>query len=69
MAVSQNDQVTVIDGKKIVKHSTKGWELCCKWKDSSTSWQKLTDLKESNPLQGAEFVFAAQIADEPVFNW
>ena len=26
-------------------------------------------LKESHPLQVAEFAFAAQIADEPAFNW
>eukprot|EP00804_Cyclotella_cryptica_P013817 CCRYP_019427-RA/>CCRYP_019427-RA protein AED:0.38 eAED:0.39 QI:0/0/0/1/0/0/3/0/267 len=54
---------------KIVKRSTRGWELCCEWKDGSTSWQKLSDLKESHPLQVAEFAFAAQIADEPAFNW
>ena len=69
VAVARNDQVTVVDGKKIVKHSTRGWELCCEWKDGSTSWQKLSDLKESHPLQVAEFPFAAQIADEPAFNW
>eukprot|EP00804_Cyclotella_cryptica_P017424 CCRYP_016640-RA/>CCRYP_016640-RA protein AED:0.36 eAED:0.36 QI:0/0/0/1/1/1/2/0/217 len=70
MAVSRNDQITVVNGKKIiVKHSTKGWELCCKWKDGSTSWQKLSNLKESHPLQVAEFAFTVQIANEPAFNW
>jgi hypothetical protein len=69
MAVARDDQVTIVDGKKIVKRSTRGWELCCEWKDGSTSWQKLADLKESHPLQVAEFAFAAQIADEPAFNW
>ena len=33
MTVSWNDQVTVIDEKKVVKRSTKGLELCCKWKN------------------------------------
>jgi hypothetical protein len=69
MAVAWDDQVTIVDGKKIVKRSTRGWELCCEWMDGSTSWQWLLDLKESHPLQVAEFAFAAQIADEPVFNW
>eukprot|EP00804_Cyclotella_cryptica_P020242 CCRYP_010924-RA/>CCRYP_010924-RA protein AED:0.27 eAED:0.27 QI:0/0/0/1/1/1/2/0/495 len=64
-----DDQVTIADGKKIIKRSTRGWELCCEWKDGSTSWQKLSDLKESHPLQVAEFTFAAQIADEPAYNW
>ncbi|KAL7465994.1 hypothetical protein ACHAW6_000395 [Cyclotella cf. meneghiniana] len=44
-------------------------ELCCEWKDGSTSWQKLSDLKESHPCQVAEFALAAGIADEPAFNW
>jgi len=46
-----------------------GRELCCEWKDGGTSWQKLSDLKESRPLQVAEFTFAVQIADEIAFNW
>eukprot|EP00804_Cyclotella_cryptica_P022264 CCRYP_020542-RA/>CCRYP_020542-RA protein AED:0.22 eAED:-0.25 QI:0/0/0/0.5/1/1/2/0/420 len=69
VAVARKDQISVVDGKKIVTRSTKGWELCCKWKDGSTSWQKLSDLKESHPLQVAEFAFAGQIADKPSFNW
>jgi len=69
MAVTRDAQVTIVDGKKIVKCFTHGWELCCKWKDGSTSWQKLSSLKESHTLQVAEFAFAAQIADEHVFNW
>eukprot|EP00804_Cyclotella_cryptica_P027817 CCRYP_009226-RA/>CCRYP_009226-RA protein AED:0.27 eAED:0.33 QI:0/0/0/1/0/0/4/0/432 len=55
--------------RRLSKRSTRGWELCCEWKDGSTSWQKLSDLKESHPLQVAELAFAAQIADEPAFNW
>jgi hypothetical protein len=69
VAVARDNQVTIVDGKKIVKRSTRGWELYCEWKNGSTSWQKLADLKESHPLQVAEFAFAAQIADEPAFNW
>eukprot|EP00804_Cyclotella_cryptica_P029741 CCRYP_015201-RA/>CCRYP_015201-RA protein AED:0.23 eAED:0.23 QI:0/0/0/1/1/1/6/0/958 len=68
VAVARDDQVTIIDGKKIIKRSTCGWELCCEWKDSSTSWLKLLDLKDSHPLQVAGFACAAQIANEPAFN-
>ena len=69
VAISRNDQVKIVNGKKVVSHSTPGWELCCEWKDGSTSWQKLSDLKESHPLQVAEFALAAGIANEPAFNW
>ncbi|KAL7485243.1 hypothetical protein ACHAW6_014108 [Cyclotella cf. meneghiniana] len=40
VAVTHNNQVNIVDGKKVISHSTRGWELCCEWKDSSTSWQK-----------------------------
>ncbi len=69
VAISRNDQVKIVNGKKVVSRSTRGWELCCEWKDGSTSWQKLSDLKESHPLQVAEFALAVGIADEPAFNW
>eukprot|EP00804_Cyclotella_cryptica_P004584 CCRYP_006917-RA/>CCRYP_006917-RA protein AED:0.37 eAED:0.37 QI:0/0/0/1/1/1/2/0/226 len=38
VAVARDDQVTIVDGKNIIKRSTCGWELCCEWKDDSTSW-------------------------------
>jgi hypothetical protein len=33
----------------------KGWKLCAKWKDGMTSWHQLADLKESYPIEVAEF--------------
>ena len=31
------------------KITTRGWELCVRWKDNSTEWVPLKELKESNP--------------------
>ena len=31
--------------------TTKGWQLSVTWKDGSTSWEPLKDLKESNLIQ------------------
>ena len=31
-------------------HTTKGWQLSVTWKDGSTSWEPLKDLKEANPI-------------------
>ncbi|KAL7475891.1 hypothetical protein ACHAW6_001785 [Cyclotella cf. meneghiniana] len=64
VAISWNDQVKIV-----VSRSTCGWELCCQWNDCSTSWQKLSDLKESHPLQVTEFALATGIVNEPAFNW
>ncbi|KAL7475736.1 hypothetical protein ACHAW6_001644 [Cyclotella cf. meneghiniana] len=69
IAVSHKNQVKVVDGKKVVSCSTCSWELCCEWKDDSTSWQKLSDLKESHPVQVAEVAIALGFADEPAINW
>jgi hypothetical protein len=35
---------------------TKGWKLCVKWKDSTTSWEQLADLKESYPSYRGSWV-------------
>jgi hypothetical protein len=38
---------------KKVSKTTKGWHLCVEWKDGTTSWEHLADLKESNPVEVA----------------
>jgi len=37
------------------RYTTKGLTLCCKWKDGSTSWEALKDLRASNPIEVAEY--------------
>jgi len=40
-----------------------------KWKDESTSWETLADLKESYPIQVAEYAVYQSIDNEPAFAW
>ena len=47
----------------------KGWELLIKWKDKSESWIKLADMKESHPVEVAEYARARGIDKEPAFEW
>ena len=49
--------------------TTIGWELVAQWKDGSTNWVSLKDLKEAYPVQTAEYAVAAKIAMEPAFAW
>ena len=56
-------------GKAIPKRTTKGWKMCVKWKDQSTSWVDLRDLKESNPIETAEYAVANEIDHLPDFAW
>ena len=49
--------------------TTKGWKLFIEWKDGTTTWERLADLKESNPVEVAEYAIAQGIQDEPAFLW
>ena len=51
-ALSIEDQnATASRGRNMMRRSTAGWKMCCEWKYGSTSWEKLCDLKESQPLE------------------
>ena len=39
------------------------------WKDGSTTWEPLQDLKESNPIEVSEYAVANKIDHEPAFAW
>ena len=46
-----------------------GWVICCKWKDGSTSWEKLSNCKESSPIQVAKYARSQGTDHDPAFNW
>ena len=68
-AVTKDNQRIVHGGRNSLRQSTVGWHLCVQWKDGSTSWQSLKDLKEAYPVAVAEYAVAQGIDDEPAFNW
>jgi hypothetical protein len=39
------------------------------WKDTSTFWVSLKDLKYSNPVDVADYVVANKLFSEPEFKW
>jgi hypothetical protein len=47
--------------------TTKGWKLLVEWKDGSADWLPLKDLKESYPVQVADYAVANKIAEQPAF--
>ena len=49
--------------------TTKGWKLQVKWTDGSFDWLPLSQVKESNPIETAEYAIAHGIHKEPAFNW
>ena len=55
--------------KEVCQWTTKGWFLCVHWKDTSTSSERLADLKDSYLLIVAEYAEANQLIREPTFTW
>ncbi len=49
--------------------STKGWSLRIKWKDGRASWKRLANLKESNPLEVADYALVHSLEAKPAFAW
>ena len=50
------------------RQTTVGWALKIKCNNGSTLWVKLKDLKESNPVDVAEYATARGIQEEPDFS-
>ena len=65
----KNGTYTTIQGIERPVITTKGWELLVQWTDKSTTWVPLSHIKESNPIEVAEFAFANGIHNEPAFKW
>jgi hypothetical protein len=51
------------------KRTTKGWEIYVQWRDGSGDWVALKDLKDSYPVELAEYATTAGIQDQPAFAW
>jgi hypothetical protein len=69
-AISQHEGFyTSYNGNQVKRKTTKGWKLCVEWKDGTTSWIPLKDLKASNPVEVAEYAVANKIVEEPAFAW
>lgn len=70
------DVIPKSKGVYVTKHGTKrkvqttrGWEIYVTWKDGSSDWISLKDVKDSYPVELAECAIANGIQDEPAFAW
>jgi hypothetical protein len=69
-AIEKQNGFTVAQyGARIPKRTTRGWELCVKWRNGDTTWAPLKDLKDTNPVELAEYAITNGIKDEPAFLW
>ncbi len=56
-------------GAKCLHMTTRGWQFLVRWKSNATEWIPLKDMKESYPVQTAEFATSRGIHTEPAFTW
>jgi hypothetical protein len=68
-AVERADMCIKVGSNKKIRKTTKDWYLCVQWKDGTTSWERLADLKESNPVDVAEFAATKNLHDDFSFAW
>ena len=67
-AIPQEDAFYLTrNGLKRRKATTRGWEICIQWKDGSSNWVALKDVKDSNPIELAEYAIANKIQGESAF--
>jgi hypothetical protein len=70
LALEEHEATEVLpNGLQQRKPTTKGWEILVTWKDSSTNWITLKDVKDTYPVQLAEYAFANKLDKEPAFAW
>ena len=69
-AVEKEDQYAVTKrGQRRLRKTTHGWKLLVRWKDGSTTWVPLKDMKESHPIESSEYAKSQNIHTEPAFVW
>src|SRR5687767_14722708 len=68
-AVDHADRFVTVNGRQHHSKTTRGWKMCVEWKDGSTSWERLSDSKESYPIKVAEYALAQGIEHKPAFAW
>ena len=57
------------NGQKVPKRTTKGHQVSLQFHSNQTEWMDLQTVKDSNPIEVAEFAIANQLDQEPAFAW
>ena len=55
--------------KNLLRQTTIGWKFLVECKDGSRQWMDLKIMKESNPVEVAEYIQAHNLTKQPAFAW
>jgi len=65
--ISTEQQVNESDTS--IHFTTKGWKICIAWKDGTSSWHPLSEVKSSYPLEPSQYAHENNLHYLPAFNW
>ena len=70
-AVKMSDGWFTMPGSNVRRRviTTKGWKFHVQWTDGTTTWVPLSTIKESNPVELAEYCKSRSIDKEPAMAW
>ena len=68
-AITNRDRYIHVNGRRHHRKTTRGVRICVRWKNGATTWERLVDLKQSYPLELAEYAIARGIDGTPAFSW
>jgi hypothetical protein len=54
---------------KCNRHTTKDWKFLVLWKDGMTSYVPLREMKNSYPVETADYAVEHELIAEPAFAW
>ena len=69
IAIPKDQSTYTINDITKYRITTKGWTIKVEWKDGSCSWIPLKIIKESNPIELAEYAISRNIHLEAAFAW
>jgi hypothetical protein len=58
-----------VDMESQFKRIMDSWKICLSWKDGSSSWHPLAEVKNSYPVHLANYALKNELQDEPAFKW
>ena len=68
-AIAKADGYYTVGSHQRPKKTTAGWKINVEFTDGVTAWLPLKDVKESNPIELAEYAILNRIDDKPAFKW
>ena len=61
--------ITAKNGRRTRKMTTKGWYFKAEWRDGTSTWVPLKEIKEECPVQVAEYAQMNEKLEEPALAW